>query len=357
MADISALAQIAPEYAAFAGGQNQQQERLTNLLKQRELEQLIRSRQQETDFAAQNQPGNLRHQDLQNQGLEAGLPGIIATSRQKGTEADQHALDYSTSQQTQAGNVAATNAENQGKVSKSSYEQYQRAESALLDAGPVLANTPPALRAQTLRDHLTSAGINPDAPQFKAIMGMDATHMPAAVNSLAKAVGAQRLQLDPQAQAHLQGAQIGANATIQHARISAGATIKASENAADSRLEVQRLKIQQKLNEAQDILGKVKAGKVDPQRVLYMAATAFPEAQTQQEKDTWLAAVDAAETAIRLKAQAGGEGGLNVGVGENKSVTLTPKTVPSVADKLRASQGKSRGAGTAEDPVDLTHLK
>lgn len=344
MADLNALLAMNPGAGSFMMGQQNQSDLASALAKQQEIQQLIRAREQQQAFEAQNQPGLLQHQQLVNQGLQEGLPGITADSATKGQAARK-------GEATLASDIAATNAENVAKTQKASYEQYQRAEQVLLDAGPVLANTPPALRAQVLRDHISSAGLNPDAGQFKAVMSLDANQMPAAVNALAQAVGKQRLTLDPQAQAHIIGAKTAAEAEVKSAGIHAEATKAAAITASDGRLEVQRLKIEQKLKSASDTLALVKQGKIPPDRALLMARTNYPDAATEQERETWRTVADTAETAIKLKAQAAGEGSPTLHVLPDGTVHgLTPRAVPSVSAEMRK---KPTGSGTAADPIKL----
>lgn len=355
MADLNALLAMNPGAGSFMIGQQNQSDLATALAKQQEIQQLIQARQQQQAFEAQNQPGLFQHQQLVNQGLEQGLPGITADAVIKGQTARK-------GEATLDSDIEATKATNKGLVNKSNYEQYQRAEQVLLDAGPVLANTPPALRAQALRDHISNAGMNPDAGQFRTIMNMDANQMPGAVNALAQAVGQQRLALDPQAQGTIASANIHASAERDTAKTRAAAEVQsagihaegakaAATISSDGRMEVQRLKIEQKLKSASDTLTLVKQGKIPPDRALLMAKSNYPDAATDQERQAWLDVATTAENVIKLKAQAAGEGQPGLRTDDKGNVTgLTPKSVPSVS----AGMGKKpTGTGTAADPIKL----
>lgn len=327
MADLSVLNTNAPLLASYFAGQNQGQDVQINQIKQQELAQIIQQRQQEAAFAAQKQPGDLQHQQLINAGLQ--------------TANSTNDLKLDTDRQTQPSAIAATNSTNDKTVADNKLAQYQHAEQTLLEAGPVIANTPPALRAQVLRDHLIAAGMNPDAAQFKTVMATDPNQMPGAISSLAKAVGDQRLTLDTHARAEMYGADQRRAGEVQAANIHAGAT----RYAADQQLKGKEVTAAAKMK-GNDLLTKLKNGEISFEKAMGGAIANFQTADTEGDRNMWASIGNMIQSAQAAKAQGGHEGETSITPTPGGGAALTPRTAKPVFNQ-------PKGSGTKDDPIKL----
>lgn len=324
--DLNALLAMNPGAGSFMIGQQNQSDLASALAHQQELQQLIRAREQQQAFDAQNQPGLLQHQQLVNEGLSADnakKPVELQTA--------QEALDYSRKNNP---NLLRENAAKaQSEEDKVKFDQYTRANAALLDAGPILATTPPALRAQVLRDHLKGAGLNPDAPHFQAIMNMDANQMPATVAALADAVGKQKLKLDPSAQAHIIASENAARASNYHADKMASATLGAASIRANAKKKADDVEAT-----AENAMKLVIAGKMGVDKALALAGAGATLATSDEEKAAWDKFGSKLQAIKVEQQQARGAGGLTV---TPEGTVGTRKTTPAFGEGSSTNKTKS----------------
>jgi hypothetical protein len=115
--------QIAPTTAAGFMGTNQAQQQQMEQAKQLELAQLMQQRQAQEARASALAPGGLQYQQLQNQELQARIPGIQALSQRQATDAQKEELALQGQRQTQPGEVDATNFKNRDAVLRTGLTQ------------------------------------------------------------------------------------------------------------------------------------------------------------------------------------------------------------------------------------------
>jgi hypothetical protein len=165
MADLSSLMQIAPNSAAFMMGQNNSQAMQSEALKQQQLQQIIQGLIQEQQQNQQMNPLKVDQQRLQNQGLEAELPGKRAHSESQGLDAQLKRL-------TQPGEVEATNAGNAAKVTKADAEKMTQIGQLFGRMGVALENEPdqPGARAGKMMQMLQQSGFPANDPRWKPLL-------------------------------------------------------------------------------------------------------------------------------------------------------------------------------------------
>jgi hypothetical protein len=141
--------QIAPTTAAGFMGTNQAQQQQMEQAKQLELAQLMQQRQAQEDRAQALAPGGLQYQQLQNQELQARIPGVQAQS-------ETQALDLAGKRQTQPGEINATNFKNEDAIVRAGMVR-------LGTMAPSLEKVPAPNRLPALSHSLGVMGIKGDA--------------------------------------------------------------------------------------------------------------------------------------------------------------------------------------------------
>jgi hypothetical protein len=165
MADLSSLMKIAPITGAGMVGAEHAQGMQTEALRQRQLEQMIAELMQKNQESQQMAPERLRHQQLQNQGLQLGLPGIEADSSKKASDA---ALKAGTLQT----DISSGNAKNVAETGKAQAEQMASMSKVLGQLGIELEQTPdvPGARSSVLMKRLEAIGVNPQDPKHQPMI-------------------------------------------------------------------------------------------------------------------------------------------------------------------------------------------
>lgn len=116
MADLTSLMQIAPYAGAFMTGQQANMDEQLSLQKLMEARQRMAMEQAQEGRLSAREPLELDKLRLGNQGLEAGLPGIAATSKQKGLEA-------ALTEATQPSAIDKANADNRDAILSRAYQR------------------------------------------------------------------------------------------------------------------------------------------------------------------------------------------------------------------------------------------
>jgi hypothetical protein len=88
MNDLSQLFQYAPTVAGGFAGANQANAELMEKLRQMELSQLMQTRTQDAQLKMEKHPLDLEKMMLANETSRAQMPGLVATSRKLGVDAD-----------------------------------------------------------------------------------------------------------------------------------------------------------------------------------------------------------------------------------------------------------------------------
>lgn len=340
-ADLTSLMKLAPLQGAYMTGQQFDQDQQAAFQKMRDLQQLMQQRQQEMDYNQQANPLRLQGESLKNKGLEAGLPGITATSQLKQTEASNAA-------KTADSTVAATNAENEDKQNKIKFDQVSRAHNALIQMIPELQMVPGPAQRAVFRQHLQDAGMNVESPQLAALD--QAAGTPAfgqMLKGITDKLAEQKMALDPAARAHMYAADSAAKASVEHAKITAGATVQAARISADGRLAVANAK----KADAENLLLQVKTGKVPPDRALTMGTMNMMLAEQRGDSADaafWQNFNGTVEHVIKNIQTYKGEGKLTL----DEKGNLTPASVKPVFED-KGSKPKVPGSGTAQDPYVL----
>jgi hypothetical protein len=333
MADLTSLFQYAPTMAGMFTGQNQANKRTNDQLTNQNLAQEIQFAAQKHAADLQMNPLKQRNQELVNQGLEAGLGGIRATSEGK-------ALEVKKAQETYDSDVEATKAVNKGKVGDEADKARERATKFLLEAGPQLEAVPAPMRAAAFRQMMEESKMNLKNAQLQQMLAMaqqDPNNFPKAVAQIADRLGQQAMQMNPAARASIENNKRTTSTQLQIAREGDAtqkevANIQAASRKANSK------------NKAEDIRTKVMTGELSTDKAIAAAIANEQFAETFEEKMVWRQLANTLSTHIYNKPLGGQQGRMGLG----PDGTLTPRTVKP----LYPDQPK-RGTGTKDDPIKL----
>jgi hypothetical protein len=333
MADLSDMFKVAPVTAAGFTGANQALDQRNKQVENARLAQVLADLQQKHSQNEQTFPVELLGKQLGNQRTQAEIPGIQARGLQ-----DQ--LTAQKSQQTFTSDVAATNSDNQNKVGKNQSAQYERYMSDLTQFGSVLEKVPVPMRVATLKQMLDGAGYANMPQQLFQMVSADPQRMPQALREAASAMGQMKAQQSP---AYHQGMDVAELTRKSAERVAAGhdATALAQER---MRQEGKANTAKQKQDQAKDIIGQVRAGKMNFEK----AATALHILGTLAEGDdpnkkTYLElAAQMQEAALKQKRE-GAPGRVDPG-------GMGVETVPAQQPNL----GKAAPPlGSAANPIKL----
>lgn len=341
-------------WANYLAGQDQSNQILDQQAKRAELAQLMQSRQQDSQFKAQLQPYELEKAGLSNQGLglenqttQAKLPGVQADS-------DLKRVTATNAQRTQESDIATRLSSNDNAQQEDRQKALDRARKFLLESAPALAGEAAPLRAQRFQEMARDAKINLDSPLTKKFLDQvqrDPQGFPQFVNNYANQLGALAESMDTHARSAKEVARIGAAATEKSAGIHAGATVQAAKIGAASREEVQRLKIDEKLDYADDVMRNLKTGKTPPDRAALAAKVNLMEASTKAERAKWLEIGAFADQMMRAKSAYGHEGDPQLAPGANGGMQLNPRSVPPLFPEAGGGQPKM-----SDDDLIKKHL-
>lgn len=332
MSDLAQMMQVAPGTASFFMGQNQANKVAEDRLKQRELADLIAQRAAEAQQKAQMNPLMLENQQLQNRGLQEGLGGITADSQMKRLKAERDAA-------TQGSTIDATNFENADKVNKGKYEQFERGQKFMMQAGAQLAEAPPALRAGVFRQMIEQAGMNANAPHLQAMMlaaQRDPDALPKMAQAMAERLGKQALAMNPAAQASMYGHRLAAEAS----KYGDDKRLEGTKYSADERARTARAKTESKLKEADSTIARWKEGKIPNDRLLSIAQYELTYAQTDEERKKWMEAGIAAQNAMKYSGDVKNDG--KNALGEDGNIVQREAKPPITREEApKAGQTKS----------------
>ena len=337
MADLNSLMSVAPGTAAFFMGQNQRQNSDMEAMRQQELQQLIAARMQKAQQDAQMGPLELEHHRLTNQGLEAGLPGIIADSKTKG-------LTAASTEATQPGTIAATNAGNDEKVAASEDKNRERYRNFLTEASVELGSTPAPQRMQALLGIMQSNGINPNKPQVQVMIQqlqqMDPNTWAKHFATVADQLGSIKASQNPAYRSALETAASHERASKYTADQHLAGT-KYSSDAATNRAKIVA---ERKAALAGDLLTRVKSGQVPPDKaaVQFNMLATLAEDPAEQVKYNTLA--KQMELLVYNKAIAGRTGDPTIGSGGELGTRPAPTPVLG---------GDGPPPGSAANPIKL----
>lgn len=347
MADLSQLFQYAPTTAGYFTGQNQANDFQKGQLFNQELAQRIALEAAKEQREAELFPERKRGLVLQNQGLEAEIPGKQAQSKKLG-------IDATTAEATQESDIAAKKAKNDKEIADADFEKMKNGQEMLMRMGAQLESVPPMFRKQALADFMQQSGMNPNAKHLQALLAVDPTKMPAMAASLAQRLGDQMMAMNPAARASIQSAQIHANASKYTADKHYASATEAARISSEGRVSA----AQAKAAIAQDFMATLMSGKAPPANMALTAkvkselAKRKADAEKDPEKKTslldeaqfWQDRADEAEAfAVRLKGAAS-EGRPGLTTGEDGSTTIAPRT-------SKPALGAKPKEGTAENPI------
>jgi hypothetical protein len=308
MSDLTSLMQMSPGMGGFYMGQNQANNTAMDQLKMRELADLVQQRALESQQKQQMNPLLQEHQRLQNQGLQAGLPGITAEAQTRQQAAQKGAA-------TLQSGIEATNATNQKTVDDAKYEKLTKTRDVMLQAGPVLSQVPPPMRGAAFRQMIEQAGMNINNPQVQAILAQAQNNpegFPQMIAQMAEQLGKQATMMNPAAQA----SKYTADAHERASKYGDDKRFEAAKYTAD-KSEKARIRVAEIKNEAASMEQGIMNGKVPPDRAAVAAKLRADRATDPEEKAFWQQKAAEFERFSYNKAQAGREG----------SMQLTPKTI------------------------------
>lgn len=341
--------QLPSGLAAYFAGQNQTNGIIDNQYKRQQLAQQMMIEQQKAEQEAQMNPLKLEHQrlantgtDLANQTTSAQLPGVSAQSK-------KHVLDLDTATRTQQSNIDTTLSNNENTQGDNKEKSVERARKVLLDAGAQLEGVPAPFRAAAFRQLMEEGGVKPDHPltqQFLEAAQKDPKGFPKIISNYAERLGAQAEAMSPAARSAKAVAGIQANAHIQGANIAADA----SRYATDKSFEAKQATLNSK-NKAKDILEQVKSGALSTDKAMAASIANYQLSSTEGDQQFWKGMVEMLSNAAANKAQGKDDGTLGISVDEQGNVRLTPRTrTPIIPGQGPA---KPKGTGTAADPIKL----
>ncbi len=233
MSDLASLMQNAPGSAAFMMGQNNTQTRQSEALRQQELQQIIAQKLQQMKQSEAMNPLLMEHQNLANQGLQAGLPGITADSALKGQSAQRGAA-------TMDSDIAAHLDKNDTEKFNNSIKKSKAIGEEFLRLGPELSNIPDALgqRHAHILSAMKSFGLKESDPQVQRMLQMT-SNIPS--SNLPETLSAVGRKLVEQSSKYIEEMDKQNAANASHEKVAAGnnaATIQAAQIGADSRRDV-----------------------------------------------------------------------------------------------------------------------
>jgi hypothetical protein len=313
-------------FSAFQAGQKGQADLQSEQLKQRELAELIRAKQQEQMFNAQKHPYELEKLGLANRTTEATLPGVAADSLKKGLEAQ-------ITQQTMPGAVAKTNSDNRNAVGKNAHEEYERTRQVFLTAGPQLSTVPPPMRAQALHQIFAANQIDPNRPEVQQMLQLaqqNPEKFPQIIQMIGERLGAQAQAMSPQARSAESVARIGA----AERRYAADAQERAAKYTADRSLEGRKAAAAAKTNTADTIEAGLKSGRLKAAEAAMAAELEAAKATDPEDRAFWLNKARTWERFVYQRPQGGREGTTQLG----PDGTLQPRTIEPA---LGQEEGKS----------------
>lgn len=336
MSDLSTLFQYAPITAGGFVGINQGNQEIQDRYKQQELAGIVAKNQQEMEQSSQMNPLKLQNQGLINQGLQADLGG-------KQADSDLKALAAAAKAKTQDSDIQTTLAVNQGKIGEEGAKAASRAQDFLFRAGATLQSVAPLQRAQAFRQMMEDEKMNVNNPQLQNFLLLAQQHpesFPDAVSAYASKLGDTMLAMDPKAQAEMKSSKIRAAAEVQSAGIHAGATVKAAEIGASGRVAAAKARA---AATAGNWFEQVKLGK--------LKASELPIVLEQEAKAADALGDEDKATALRDLARRQAQ--TNLDVKAPKGETPIPGIDRNKPEPQFGKNPKSRGTGTADDPIIL----
>jgi hypothetical protein len=152
MADLSSLMRIAPISGAMKVGRQFDMEQASELMRQKELEQIIQSRVQDTEHKSRMNPLLEEMQRLNNQGASADLPGRHASSLIRGYEAARKGSSL-------PNDIAADEEASQTTRIKNQSAQRDEIGKLIGTWGATLQNVEPVSRKAHLASLMENSGI------------------------------------------------------------------------------------------------------------------------------------------------------------------------------------------------------
>jgi hypothetical protein len=229
MSDLSSLMQIAPYAGTYMAGQQNVADLAQKNAETQRLQQLIQSLQIANQQSQTMNPLLVQHQSLQNQGLEAGLPGIQAESSKKQSEAKLKAG-------TLDSDIEAGNSANQTKLTQDKVKQIQATGQLLYGAGAFAMNAEgPGGAKLAVADFLKQHNIPLDHPGAQMTLNMSPQQMMQYGETMMKhsedylkSIDTEKLRAD----SHLKGVgmQVQGQKDVEQMRIDAGKYKKADKS-------------------------------------------------------------------------------------------------------------------------------
>lgn len=274
MADYT---QSLPGIGAYWAGQRERQDQEQNQAKLMELQQALKIKEQEAAFAQQSNPLKLEEMSLRNQGLQAGLPGIMA-------DVEGKQLGVAKTKATQDSSIKATNAENIFKADATKAKRVGAMAEAFTQFGPLLKQLPdaPGARANVLRTLMGQSGYSLDTPEGQAFAKILESTPSAQLPDTLISMGEQLIKMTgPYIQA-TSVANINKEAQKEIAADNRAAQIKMNNDRIQSS-ERKAASKQQIQDDAKELISQVQAGKLTFEK----AATTY-KVKALLEKDPTL---------------------------------------------------------------------
>lgn len=232
MPNLSNLFKVAPTTASFFTGQQFADDQATSQVNRERTLADIAKMQQDLEFNSKANPLKLEQMGLVNRTTEATLPGIVADSDKKSTDARMARETFDTTRDT-------TNSTNQLTMMGNHIKQAQQVADVFTNAAMEVQGLPPPLRAARLRQIVASNQMDPNDPNVQQFV-VQASENPELLVQRSNAIKTNIAQHLPAyiqalAQTKLQGenservANIQANASRDVAKTNADARVEAAD--------------------------------------------------------------------------------------------------------------------------------
>lgn len=270
MADLSQL--LGPGTAALWAGQNQKLEQEKAMADADRVRAEIEAARQKMAFDQHENPLLLENKRLTNEGLSAGLPGILADSQSK-------VLGVDKAKKTQETDISKINAENLFKGNEAKAKRTKMFGDLFVQFSPLISQIPdaPGARLTAMQQLMRQAGFPEDSPETSAY-GQILSAVPSSqLPSVLKAIGEGMVKMSSP---YIQATDV--------AKIGADARLEAKEKEVEARVKIEADKLKAKLGQASEkskttaksLIEQVQAGKLTFEK----AATAF-EVMAAMEDD------------------------------------------------------------------------
>lgn len=228
MADLSQL--LGPGTAALWAGQNQKLEQEKAMADADRVRAEIEAARQKMAFDQHENPLLLENKRLTNEGLSAGLSGILADSQSK-------VLGVDKAKKTQETDISKINAENLFKGDEAKAKRTKMFGDLFVQFSPLISQIPdaPGARLTAMQQLMRQAGFPEDSPETSAY-GQILSAVPSSqLPSVLKAIGEGMVKMSSP---YIQATDV--------AKIGADARLEAKEKEVEARVKIEADKLKAK---------------------------------------------------------------------------------------------------------------